>query len=163
VKGEVTMNSQAFSALFDGLMVVCTAGGFYFVWHQLKVATGQAHNDHRTSQAATVEHLYCRMNEIHMMFLQYPALRGFFYNNRMPADDDSMELKTRVDIACELMADFFQQVFLEVELLPAGTAEGWRNYMTSVLNNSKVTRDYVERHRPWYPSNFADKLLNPMT
>ncbi|OHE85680.1 MAG: hypothetical protein A2579_03975 [Lysobacterales bacterium RIFOXYD1_FULL_69_11] len=136
----------AVSGIAESLSALFVLFGFWFVVRQLR--------------SSSVEHLYCRMHDIHRMFIEHPELRTYFYENTaLPSNDP--ELVVRIHAAAELLADFFQQVFLELDLLPKNAALGWRLYMTDVLDRSQVLQSYVNRHRSWYPSNFVGQLLFP--
>ena len=102
------------SALANISMAVLTSIGFFYVYKQIR--------------ASAVDHLYSRMHDIHKIFMLKPELRRYFYDTKqLPADgkDDAAE----VSILAEMIADFFQQVFLELDHLPPVAAKGWRCYM----------------------------------
>lgn len=135
---------QAISALAELLGALLVLVGFGFVVRQLR--------------SNSVQQLYCRMYEIHRLFIEKPYLRPYFYEN-WDVPDRASWLAVEVDATSEMLADFFQQVFLELDLLPRSAASGWRIYMKDTLDHSQVLQRYVNAHRDWYPSNFVGKLL----
>lgn len=135
------MSPEAISAVADVSMVVVTIVGFVFIYKQIR--------------SASAEHLYSRMHDIHKIFLTYPELHKCLYDPEPPSVENYTEEQM---IMGEMMADFFQQVFLELNHLPSKTADGWRSYMKDVLNESPALKNFVKSRERWYTSDFVRKL-----
>lgn len=136
---------QAYCAI---AMVILTGVGFLFLNLQLKDA-GQTH------QITTYENIYSRMHDIHKLFLENTDLRGYFYNGQTTTHTDPESLK-KLKILAEMMADFFQQIHLQLDMMPPNTAKGWENYMASILKESPILRKFFQEHEDWYPSRFVE-------
>jgi hypothetical protein len=137
------MSPQCVSAVADVSMVLVTLFGFIFIYKQIR--------------SASAEHLYSRMHDIHKIFLDNPEFRRCLYDPEPPSVEEYSDEHL---IMGEMMADFFQQVFLELKHLPRTTAASWKCYMRDVLNNSPALRNFVASRQDWYPSNFVEKLRN---
>ena len=137
------MSPEWVSASANVFMALATAIGFIFVYKQIR--------------SSSADHLYGRMHDIHKLFLQKPELRRYLYDLKPPSVEDYSD---EALIMAEMVADFFQQVFLELDHLPSVTAEGWRCYMRDILKNSPALRNFVLAKEEWYPSNFVEQLLH---
>ena len=125
------------------LGAVFTALGLGFIVVQLRAARRQL-------TITTFEHLYSRMQGIHEMFMAKPHLRPFFYAGKeMKEGADNYE---EVCIAAEMLADYFQQVSLELDLMPPKTAQGWKAYMSDVVSRSPALRVHLSSNAAWYPT-----------
>jgi len=144
--------SNDISVISNAVSAAVTVLGFLIVILQIRSAK-------RTMQITTFDHLYTRMHEIHTHFSGHPYLRKYFYEGAT-VDSDSAEYPL-VQITAEMLADFFQQINLQLDLMPAKTASGWRAYIQSIIRNSPALRDYFKSNASWYPSNlvtFADNV-----
>jgi hypothetical protein len=137
----VTAWATAIGTLFTGL-------GFVFVVKQLAAVRRQL-------TLATIEQLYGRMHSIHELFVQKPGLRAYFYDDK-PANPGASDY-AEVCAATEMIADFFQQVSLQLDLMPKATrsAEGWRAYMDEIVSHSPALRRHFREHHAWYPSRLV--------
>ena len=134
---------QAYCAI---AMVILTGVGFLFLNLQLKDAA-------QTHQITTYENIYSRMHDIHKLFLENTELRGYFYDGWTTAHADPQTLK-KLTILAEMMADFFQQIHLQLGMMTPNTAKGWRNYMSSIMEKSPILCTFFQEHKDWYPSRF---------
>ncbi len=144
--------ADSITAVASAVAALAASAGLIYIARQL-------HNARQTLQFAAAEHLYSRMHDIHKLFLDRPELRPYFYERVRPGRWSGH--KRKAEVMAELLADFFQQVFLELNTLPLQTRAGWREYMSHVLRHSPTLLNFVESHRAWYPSNFAGELLGP--
>jgi hypothetical protein len=133
------------SALGSVLSAIVTAAGFTLVVIQLRHAR-------KTMEITTFEHLYSRMHDIHKVLVERPHLRAYFYDSAESSPDSANH--SEVCAAAEMIADFFQQVSLQLDLMPAKTADGWRAYMSSTVKTSPVLKAFLASHATWYPNNF---------
>lgn len=120
-----------------------TALGLGFIIIQLRAARRQL-------TITTFENLYSRMQGIHEIFLEKPHLRPFFYSGESVKEE--AEDYAEVCIIAEMLADFFQQVCLQLDLMPPKTAQGWRAYMSDVAGKSPALRAHLRKNSAWYPS-----------
>ncbi len=141
-----TDEAQAFS---DIALVILTGLGFFFINLQLRAAR-------KARQIATYEDLYSRMHDIHKVFLEYPELRKYFYEGKHNKHEDAATIQ-RLQTIAEMMTDFFQQIHLQIESMPPSTAQGWKNYINTIVDNSPVSNTFLHKHQNWYPSNFVKR------
>lgn len=129
-------------AIGSMLMVAVTGFGFRYLRNQIR--------------ASSIDHLYGRMHDIHKLFIQYPDLRDHIFNpNPAPVNQFSPQAAA----ISELMADFFQQVFMELDHFPPTAADGWRRYMKDTLIKSPALQNFVIAKTDWYTTDFVAKLL----
>jgi hypothetical protein len=130
------------SAVATVIGATATALGVWFLVGQLRSARKQL-------TVTAFEHLYSRMQGIHEQFLHQPALRRYFYDGK-PIEDAGESEREEVVILAEMLADFFQQVHLQLDLMPRKAAQGWRAYIEDIIRRSPALRDFLRAHGAWY-------------
>lgn len=131
------------SAIANISIAIFTAIGFPFIVMQIRRAR-------RTLEITTFEHLYSRMHDIHKIFVEKPHLRAYFYDAEII--DSSSKNYLEVCAAAEMFADFFQQIYLQIDLMPSKAAEGWKTYMENIVSNSPVLKEHLKCNKAWYTS-----------
>jgi hypothetical protein len=126
---------------------VATAALAGLAFWQLKAARKQL-------TITTFEHLYGRMQGIHEQFLLKPELRDYFYSRKNVAENDP--IVREVNIAAEMLADFFQQVHLQLEYMPPKTASGWKAYSREIVDSSPALQAFLLANPTWYPSDLLE-------
>jgi hypothetical protein len=139
----MTITPEWISAVASSMMVITTAFGFRYVYKQI--------------QATTVDHLYSRMHDIHKVLLDKPDLWRLLCSSEPPP---IAELSTEARIMVEMVADFFQQVYLELDHLPRNASLGWQRYMKDVFQRSPALHNFVVSKSDWYDRDFVSNLLN---
>ncbi len=138
------------TAVGTALGAAFTALGLGFIVFQLRAARRQL-------TITSFDHLYSRMHRIHELFLERPGLRPYFYGGEEP--HQGLDNYCEICIAAEMIADFFQQVNLELDLMPQSTADGWKAYMCWVIQQSPALCNHLNVNHSWYPTRllkFAD-------
>ena len=138
------MNGPDWTDIVTALASVVAASFAGLAFWQLKAAREQL-------AITTFEHLYGRMQGIHEQFLQKPELRDYFYSGKIVGPDDTKARE--VDIIAEMLADFFQQVHLQLGFMPLKTARGWRAYSMEIVERSPALQAYLLANATWYPSD----------
>lgn len=146
------------------LTLVVTASGLFWIARQLEQAQASL-------ISSTSEHLYSRMHDIHKLFIEKPELRAYFYEGKeKPTAYDDPIRYAEVSQAAEMLCDFFHQVILELETVPADDrnyksemyrdlAEGWTSYIKDVYKRSPAFREHYRKNRSWYTSSLAMKIF----
>jgi hypothetical protein len=135
--------TEIITAVGTVLGAVFTALGLGFIVVQLRAARRQL-------TITTFEHLYSGMQDIHKVFIEKPYLRPFFYEGK-PLKEGANNPE-EIYVVAEMLADFFQQVCLELDLMPPKTAQGWRAYISDIIGRSPTLRVHLKSNAAWYPS-----------
>lgn len=135
--------TEIVTAVGTALGAIFTALGLGFIVVQLRAARRQL-------TITTFEHLYSGMQDIHKVLIEKPYLRPFFYGGK--ATKEGSDHYEEVCVAAEMLADFFQQVCLELEFMPPKTAQGWKAYISNIIGKSPALRSHLRSNAAWYPS-----------
>ncbi|TDB94932.1 hypothetical protein [Actinomadura sp. 7K534] len=87
----------------------------------------------------------------HLVMCNHPELRPYFYYNE-PAPE-SGELKERVAVAAEMLADCLEVAMHATGTIPAtGSYESWVDYCRHFLAHSPALADMVREFPGWWPA-----------
>jgi len=88
------------------------------------------------------------------LFLEYPEMRQYFYEN-FPLPEDA-ELRGRASTLAELWTDFFEQVVIQLENLPSEMSTTWKAYANDMYATSSAIREYFEGSCDWYHASLVE-------
>lgn len=113
-------------------------------------AASQVSKLDKSQQQTTFGDLYTHQQQVTLLFSRNLELLPYFYDNKeLPEDHPHHDFAMML---AEMLADFFEHVYLELELntLPLETAEGWRMYAQSKYLCCPPLRRYLHSHRDVY-------------
>ncbi|WP_433610353.1 hypothetical protein ACQP2P_41010 [Dactylosporangium sp. CA-139114] len=111
--------------------------------HQTKISNGIA------SLGAMYNGLE-RLHSIQALLIEDPALRPYFYSNKVAPPAETAE-GSRIAVVAEVLADAVDYGLMVVDLMPpVKDYEGWRNFANFLHGNSPVLRQLVSDHPEWW-------------
>jgi hypothetical protein len=134
----------------DVLQCLITAGGFVFVWSQIKLLR-------QSTAGSTYASLYGEYMDVCKLFLEKPQLRPYFYHPAAGAPEmpDGGEARQTVEVMCELMTGLLEHATLQQGNIPANIWEQcWKKYTNDRFNESPAMRSYWELNRHLYADAF---------
>lgn len=128
--------------------VIVTMVGFLLLRHQIKQVDLSA-------RAETHGYLYTHQHSITRFFIDNPALRPLFYDNKeATAQGDP----TNIRAVTEMIADFCEHIYLQLPNLPADVGIGWRCYLQGLYGSSPSLRSHLKVNGAWYSEDFISLL-----
>jgi hypothetical protein len=152
------MSDEALAAWFGVLVtLVVTSGSIFYLAKQTKAAVEQAKAAHqqvesgiRMAAVAANDTVLGALREIHLLMIERPALRPYFYGGESCPENDP--LRAEVVTVGELLADIMNQGIVTHEANPqSGSAEPWEDYCRTTLASSPVLRELIAAHPKWWP------------
>ncbi|MET8169792.1 hypothetical protein ABZT34_37080 [Streptomyces sp. NPDC005329] len=152
------MSDEALVALFGVLVtLVLTSGSIFYLAKQTKAAVEQAKAAHqqvesgiRMAAVAANDTVLGALREIHLLMIERPALRPYFYGGKPCPENDP--LCAEVVTVGELLADIMNQGIVTHEANPQSTsADPWDDYCRTTLASSPVLRELIATHPKWWP------------
>jgi len=118
---------------------------------------GQLRDNSKAYKSSAFGELYSEQGRIHDFFISNKHLRLYFMGGETVPDDDK-NLAEEVALTAEMMADFFEHIWLKREILPKHVIDGWEQYILSRYQDSPAIRKHFEplEIRRWY----SEELLN---
>ncbi|GAA5206417.1 hypothetical protein [Streptomyces thinghirensis] len=149
------MSDEALVALFGVLVtLVLTSGSIFYLAQQTKAAVEQAKTAHQQAAVAANETVLGALREIHLLMIERPALRPYFYGGKSCPENDP--LCAEVVTVGELLADVMNQGIVTHETNPQSTsAAPWDDYCRTTLASSPVLRELIAVHPKWWPDLVA--------
>ncbi len=96
--------------------------------------------------------------ELDKAYLANSDLRAFFYENKHLDDKDPA--RARVLALAEMSLDCYENIMIQVlehpTRFPAQQREGDIAWITEMLKNSEVLRNYLQSHRSWYSKSLLE-------
>lgn len=111
---------------------------------------------HHSIQGDTYQSISEKMIEIDMFFVEKPQLTPYFYSGETLDENISLEEQNRVRAAADMLADFFDDVFYQRELMPQGAFDSYGRWMKEVYSNSPLLREEIRIDA--YDEKFIDYL-----
>jgi len=152
------MSDEALVALFGVLVtLVLTSGSIFYLARQTKAALEQAKAAHkqvesgmRMAAVSANDTVLGALREIHLLMIEQPALRPYFYGGTPCRANDP--LCAKVVTVGELLADVMNQGIITHEANPeSGSAAPWEDYCRTTLASSPVLRELIAAHPTWWP------------
>jgi hypothetical protein len=120
---------------------------------------GQLRDNSKAYKSSASGELYSEQSRIHDFFISKKHLRPYFMGvGGKAVPDDDKNLAEEVALTAEMMADFFEHIWLKQEILPEHVVDGWKEYIRSRYEDSPAIRKHFEplEIRRWY----TEELLN---
>jgi hypothetical protein len=127
----------------------------------------------KSIRSQTYQHLYDTMISIDKFFIDNPDLKSLFY----PADPAFAEERSaegarlassqaadkgidhaRLASVAEMFGDYFDNVYMQRELMPRGTFDPFLHYMQTIYQHSATLKTFLDERESWYPDDFLKKL-----
>lgn len=112
----------------------------------------------KSLKTQSYQHIITSQTSVDRLFLEYPELRPFLYENvDLPNPDTELGRRARVviDVALNVIDSTYQQR----ELIPDEMLNSWLHYASQVTNNQGV-RQFLTENPDWYPIAMADEYTN---
>lgn len=112
----------------------------------------------KSLKTQSYQHIITSQTSVDRLFLEYPELRPFLYENvDLPNPDTELGRRARVviDVALNVIDSTYQQR----ELIPDEMLNSWLHYASQVTNNKGV-RQFLTENPDWYPIAMADEYSN---
>ena len=112
----------------------------------------------KSLKTQSYQHIITSQTSVDGLFLEYPELRPFLYENvDLPNPDTELGRRARVviDVALNVIDSTYQQR----ELIPDEMLNSWLHYASQVTNNKGV-RQFLTENPDWYPIAMADEYSN---
>ncbi|MBC7271798.1 MAG: hypothetical protein H5T76_24340 [Streptomyces sp.] len=152
------MSDEALVALLGVLVtLVLTSGSIFYLARQTKAAVEQARAAHkqvesgiRVAAVSANDTVLGALREIHLLMIERPALRAYFYGGQSCPEDDP--LCPVVVTVGELLADTMNQGIVTHRASPeSNSADPWEDYCRTTLASSPVLRQLIAAHPKWWP------------
>jgi len=112
-----------------------------------------------SQQQTTYGDLYAQQQQITQFFAANIKLRPHFYENvEIATSDPNYHLAMFI---AEMLADFFEHLYLELDTLPKDIADGWRLYAALKYKNSPPFRIYIQDRKDLYGDGVLRMLGAP--
>ncbi len=109
----------------------------------------------KSLKTQSYQHIIDSQTSVDKIFLQYPELRPFLYDNvDLPNPDTELGRRARVviDVALNVIDSTYQQR----DLIPDEMLGSWLHYASQVTNNKGV-RQFLTENPDWYPIAMANE------
>ena len=109
----------------------------------------------KSLKTQSYQHIIDSQTSVDKIFLQYPELRAFLYDNvDLPNPDTELGRRARVviDVALNVIDSTYQQR----DLIPDEMLGSWLHYASQVTNNKGV-RQFLTENPDWYPIAMANE------
>lgn len=154
------MTPDAISAIATVISDLLIAFSILFAARQWREAAQQTKKAAVAISAATYQGVNAQLQEIDLLFVQYPELRPYFYADK-PMPQDRRE-RDRVMAVAELLVDFMDNVVTQGHAMPADHRKVWNDYFKEQHASSAAIRIYWHENSHWYRKELLD-ILGPPT
>jgi len=141
---------EAVAAVGEWIGALATIGGFYYVGRQLSQERVALHTQ-------TASHVYQVGMEVLKVFIESPDLRRYFYEKDVAPPQDP-ESRSKVMVAAEMIADHFENIYLNTGSMADDASDVWMIYMTRLYDNSPSFRTFMDEECRRYSISFLEKL-----
>lgn len=101
---------------------------------------------------ATYNSLTSLVLEIDKIFIEYPDLRPYFYNNTpLPADMQEQDRNRTLAIA-ELYLDILECIWDRQPEFSKEDEASWRDWILDAFSTSPILSSHYSENRSWYPT-----------
>lgn len=157
------MDSTGWIAVAGNAVLVVTL--FVFVYQaramrqQVRLMADQSRDGTLATRAHVYQGLAQLMIDVDRIFIEYPALRPYFYDN-VEEPDDPIE-RNRVSAIAETHIDMMDNLLTQSPHLEDIVAEPWDDYFRDLMRRSPAIRRFWAEHREWYGDDMC-ALLDPV-
>jgi hypothetical protein len=144
---------EAIGSLLGGVASVISLIGILFAVSEIRRARKQVDRE-------TDYRIYEMMLDIDKFFIENSDLRPYLFDGK-PMPDDVVEGSPeyhRVMAMIEMMLDFMECAYTQLDLMPVYQRIGWIDYFTETSKNSPLIRQFVEHECEWYMPSFVRLL-----
>ena len=147
-------------AVGQWLGIVIALGGLVFVVLQVRDLARQQKLAAKAATSLLYGVVSEAMSRVNNLFYLHPEwVRYFYEGEEAPASD--ADLRTQLDMVCELVMDFVDAVVEQKRVLPADISMDWSTweaYFRFLYNRSPVLQEFVEDNLDFYPDYFLAAL-----
>ncbi len=112
-------------------------------------------------RASVIQGITTQMLTIDQVFVEYPQLRPFFYEDNVPFPKDHPEYGRALS-AAEMLVDLIDCVVSLKDHMRADIDQpGWHEYAYELYTQSVPLRNYVNRYKDWYTPETIHYLRSP--
>lgn len=128
---------------------------------QLQTSHMILQSEHATlaTRAAVYQGLSQIMLDVDRLFINYPSLRPYFYDNVGEPDDPAK--RNRLSAIAETYVDMMDNFLIQAPHLEQFIAEPWDDYFRDLMGRSPAIRRFWSEHRQWYGEHMR-QLLDPV-
>lgn len=127
------------------------------------ISFSQLHQARQTARQKPISDVLEQSAQVTMWMADYPEVAAFFEadvfgRERVPSEREVLErlartdpsTRRRVQVVCEVMADFFQSAYDQREFFESEEWSAWWTYIGDVYRESAVLKAYFSRRDHWY-------------
>ncbi len=119
-----------------------------FVGWQLRSLARQTKASTDAVQATAHLQTFTSAVGIDQFFVDHPDLRRHFYGH-LDGAEEQKELQ-RIDATAEMLLDQFMMAATQIEHMSPELKQGWKRYVTHVVDRSPALQDFLDRNDDWY-------------
>lgn len=112
----------------------------------------------KSLKTQSYQHIITSQTSVDKLFLEYPELRPFLYDNVDLPDPDT-ELGRRARVVIDVALNVIDSTYQQRDLIPNEMLNSWLHYASQVTNNKGV-RQFLTENPDWYPIAMADEYTN---
>jgi hypothetical protein len=140
--------------------ILIALGGLVFVLIQVRDLASQQKLAAKAATSLLYGVVSEAMSRVNNLFYLHPEWVRYFYEGEdAPASDT--DLRTQLDMVCELVMDFVDAVVEQKRVLPADIAMDWSTweaYFRFLYHRSPMLQEFVEDNLDFYPDYFLAAL-----
>jgi hypothetical protein len=112
----------------------------------------------RTLQANAYQAIHGMMTNIHITLMRDPEFRRILYGPPLEESPSGQVDPASLETAGEMLIDLFDNIYCQMDVIPAHAFEGFGDYMRGVYNRSDYLQHFLRTHKDWYSSGFLDYI-----
>jgi hypothetical protein len=112
----------------------------------------------KSLKTQSYQHIIDSQTSVDKIFLEYPELRPFLYENVDLPDPDT-ELGRRARVIIDVALNVIDSTYQQRDLIPNEMLDSWLHYASQVTNNKGV-RQFLIENPDWYPIAMSDEYTN---
>jgi hypothetical protein len=140
--------------------ILIALGGLVFVFFQVRDLAKQQKLAAKAATSLLYGVVSEAMSRVNNLFYLHPEwVRYFYEGEEAPANDP--DLRTQLDMVCELVMDFVDAIVEQKRVLPADISMDWSTweaYFRFLYDQSPVLQDHVDENLNFYPDYFLAAL-----
>ena len=147
-------------AVGQWLGILVALGGLGFVLLQVRDLAGQQKLAAKAATSLLYGVVSEAMSRVNNLFYLHPEWVEYFYEGA-PAPARDSDLRTQLDMVCELVMDFVDAVVEQKRVLPADISMDWSTweaYFRFLYVQSPVLQEHVDENLNFYPDYFLAAL-----
>lgn len=109
----------------------------------------------KSLKTQSYQHIIDSQTSVDKIFLQYPELRPFLYDN-VDLPNPATELGRRARVVIDVALNVIDSTYQQRDLIPDEMLGSWLHYASQVTNNKGV-RQFLTENPDWYPIAMANE------